>query len=157
MGVTDLPSLDHVWAELLGERRLAQSWDSSRMALRIPFKAATTDDEKLNMRTELTFKSPSVAQRGTFRDVTVSNITLCPDSDRAASEWARYQMVAQLTGVQTVKVYSALSDRVRGVFADWKIELPSRELLSQELAQDGAGGSRSRAFWAVQAALDWNL
>lgn len=155
--VTDLPPVDDVWAELLGTRRLARSWDSSRMALRIPFTAATTDDERLNMRTELTFKLPTVAQRGTFRDVAVSNIKLSPDSDRSASEWAKYQMVAQLGGVQTAKVYSALSDRVRGVFADWKVELPSRDALAQELAKDGDGGPRSRAFWALQAALDWNL
>lgn len=155
--VHDLPSPDQVWAEMLESRRLSQSWDSSRMALRIPFKAATTDDERINMRTELAFKSPTVAQRGTFRDVTVSNIKLCPDSDRAASEWAKYQVVSQLAGVQTVKVHAALTERVRGAFADWKIELPNRETLAQELAKDGNGGPRARAFWSLQAALDWNL
>jgi hypothetical protein len=155
--VSELPSKDQVWAGLLGSRRIAQSWDSRRSALCIPFKATTTDDERLNMRTSLTFKSPTVERFGEFRDLTVPDITLCPDSDQSASEWARYQIVSQLGGVQTEKVFAALSARVRGVFDGWTVQMPSRESLATDLAARHTGGPRSRAYWAIQSALDWGL
>lgn len=155
--VSGLPSMDQVWAELLAARRIAQSWDPRRAALHVPFKAATTDDERLNMRTSLTFKSPTVERFGEFGDLTVSDITLCPDSEQSASEWARYQIVSQLGGVQTEKVFAALTTRVRAVFDGWTVQMPSRESLAKELAAKSTSGPRPRAYWALQSALDWGL
>lgn len=157
LSVSELPSREQVWVELLGSRRIAQSWDPRRSALRIPFKAATTDDERLNMRTSLSFQSPTVERFGEFRDLTVSDIKLCPDSDQSASEWARHQIVSQLGGVQTEKVFSALTTRVRTIFDGWTVQIPSRESLATDLAAKQTHGPRSRAYWAIQSALDWGL
>ncbi len=153
----ELPSRGRVWAELLEARGFAQRWDSTRMALRIPFKAATTDDERLNMRTQLTFQSPTIGALGQFRDVTVSNVKLSPDSDLAATEWAKYQIVSQVGDVQTKNVFDQVSRRVRAAFDGWNVQPPSREALARELAGSGVGGPRPRAYWALQSALDWNL
>lgn len=153
----DLPDLGSVWHELLASRRLDRSWDHNRQALMIPFAAATTEDERLNMRTTLEFKSPSLNGVGSFRDVKVPSIRLSPDSTRAANEWARYQIIAQLNGLQTSRVFESLTQRVRSTFAGWDVELPSRDQLARQLASDTPPDARSRSFWAVQAALDWNL
>jgi len=155
--VAELPSRDQVWAELLSARRLSQSWDSRRQALRIPFRAATTEDERLNMRTQLTFKAPTVNRFGEFGDVTATDIKLCPDSDESAGEWAKYQIMSQLSGVQTERVFTALTMRVRAAFDGWTVQTPSREMLARELAGNGASGPRPRSYWALQSALDWGL
>lgn len=153
----DLPSPASVWDELLAAKRLTRSWDRQRMALMIPFAAATTDDERLNMRTTLEFTSPTIGELGTFRDVRVADVKLCPDSKRTATEWARHQVAAQVSGVQTKRVYDLLTQRVQTTFSDWGVVLPSREELAQELAASTRADSRPRSFWALQAALDWNL
>lgn len=153
----DLPSAASVWNELLEAKRLARSWDRQRMALMIPFAAAETEDERLNMRTSLEFVSPTIGEFGTFRDVRVTGVRLCPDSNRAATEWARYQIAAQVSGVQTKRVFDQLAQRVRTTFADWSVDLPSREELARHLASSTGVDSRPQSFWALQAALDWNL
>ncbi len=153
----DLPDLGSVWDELLASKRLDRSWDHNRQALMIPFAAATTEDERLNMRTTLEFASPSLDGAGSFRDVKVPSIRLCPDSNRAATEWARHQIAAQLNGIQTARVFESLSQRVRSTFAGWNVELPGRDELARQLAAGTRNDARPRSYWAVQAALDWNL
>lgn len=153
----DLPDAASVWNELLASKRLDRSWDHTRQALMIPFAAANTEDERLNMRTTLEFASPSLDGVGSFRDVKVPSITLCPDSNRAATEWARHQIAALLSGVQTTRVYEGLTHRVRSTFSGWNVELPSREELARQLTVGTRNDARSRPYWAVQAALDWNL
>jgi hypothetical protein len=153
----DLPSAASVWNELLDSKRLVRRWDRQRMALMIPFAAAETEDERLNMRTSIEFVSPTIGKFGTFRDVRVTGVRLCPDSNRAATEWARHQIAAQVSGVQTKRVYELLTQRVRTTFADWSIDLPSREELARHLASKTGVDSRPKSFWALQAALDWNL
>ncbi len=153
----DLPEAASVWHELLASKRLDRSWDNTRQALVIPFAAANTEDERLNMRTTLEFPSPSLDGVGTFHDVKVPSITLSPDSNRAATEWARHQIGALLSGVQTTRVYEGLTQRVRSTFSGWNIELPTREELARQLAAGTRSDARSRPYWAVQAALDWNL
>lgn len=157
LSVSELPSRDQVWAELLGARRIAQSWDARRAALRVPFRETTTDDERLNMRTSLTFNSPTVERFGEFRDLTVPGIKLCPDSEQSASEWARFQIVSRLVGVQTEKVFAALTTRARAAFDGWTVQMPSRESLAKELSEKNTSGPRPRAYWALQSALDWGL
>lgn len=153
----DLPDARTVWHELLASRRLDRSWDDNRQALMIPFVAATTEDERLNMRATLEFASPTLDGVGSFRDVKVPSIRLCPDSNRAATEWARYQIASQVSGIQTVRVFESLTQRVRTTFAGWSVELPSREDLARQFAGNTKHDARSRSYWAVQAALDWNL
>lgn len=153
----DLPDAASVWKELLASKRLDRSWDHTRQALMIPFAAANTEDERLNMRTTLEFASPSLDGVGSFRDVKVPSVTLCPDSNRAATEWARHQIAALLSGVQTTRVYEGLMHRVRSTFSGWNVELPSREELARQLTVGTRIDARSRPYWAVQAALDWNL
>lgn len=152
-----LPSRDQVWADLLGARNLSQRWDASRSALRIPFKATTSEDEKLNMRTSLAFTSPTLDRFGEFKDMKVPNIKLCPDSEQSASEWARYQLVSQISAVQTEKVFAALTNRIRSAFDGWAVQFPSREMLARELGDKGVNGTKPRAYWALQSALDWSL
>ncbi|MBK9126175.1 MAG: hypothetical protein IPM13_00020 [Phycisphaerales bacterium] len=152
----DLPDARTVWHELLASRRLDRSWDDNRQALMIPFAAATTEDERLNMRTTLEFASPTLDGVGSFRDVKVPSIRLCPDSNRAATEWARYQIASQVSGIQTVRVFESLTQRVRSTFAGWSVEFPSREDLARQLAGNTKHDARSWSYWAVQA-LDWNL
>jgi len=155
--VDDLPSRDAVWLELLRGRRMDHAWDARRGALRIPFEAATTDDERLNMRTSLTFTKPVLERCGAFDDLTVDGISLCPDSHGSASTWARYQIKEQIDGVQTHRVFSALTDRVRTRFQEWNVQTPDREELAAELAGGDKDGRRGRRYWALQAALDWSL
>lgn len=153
----DLPDPGRVWYELLASKRLDRSWDPSRQAIMIPFAVATTEDERLNMRTTLEFASPSVEGVGSFRDIKVPSIRLCPASKRDATGWARHQFVSQINGIQTARVFESLTQRVRSKFSEWSIELPTRDELALQLATDTRNGTRSRSYWAVQAALDWNL
>lgn len=155
--VDELPSRDSVWLELLRGRRMGHAWDARSEALRIPFDAATTDDERLNMRTSLTFTRPVLEGWGAFDDLTVDGISLCPDSHGSASTWARYQIREQVDGVQTHRVFSALTDRVRRRFAEWNVQIPDRKELATELAVDDKDGRHGRRYWALQAALDWSL
>lgn len=153
----ELPSRDAVWLELLRGRRMDHAWDAHRGALRIPFEAATTEDERLNMRTSLTFTQPVLERWGAFDDLTVDSISLCPDSNESATKWARYQLKAQIEGVQTTREFSALTDRVRAQFHGWSVRTPDREELAAELAGGDKDGRRDRRYWALQAALDWSL
>jgi len=153
----DLPSLDRVWYELLASKRLHRSWDDTRQALMIPFAAASNEDERLNMRTTLEFASPHVDGAGSFRDVKVPNLRLCPASDGDAIEWARHQIISRISGIQTARVFESLTQRVRSAFAGWDVEIPSRHELARQLATDAQNGTRTQGYWAVQAALDWNL
>lgn len=153
----DLPEPASVWHELLASKRLDRSWDDNRQALMIPFAAATTEDERLNMRTTLQFESPGLDDIGSFDNVSVAGIKLCPDSNRAATEWAKHQVAALLSGVQTKRVYESLTKRVRSTFSGWDVELPTREELARQLAVGTRVDTRTRSYWAVQAALDWNL
>lgn len=155
--VDELPSRDAVWLELLRGRRMDHAWDNRREALRIPFEAASTDDERLNMRTSLTFKKPVLERWGVFDDLTVNGISLCPDSDEAATAWAQHQIKDQIEGVQTERVFGALTDRVRARFQEYNIQIPNRDQLATELVGRDADGRRPRRYWALQAALDWSL
>lgn len=153
----DLPDRGSVWQSLLASRRLDRIWDHTRQALMVPFAAATTEDERLNMRTTLEFLTPSLDGLGSFRDVKVPSIRLCPDSSLAAREWAWHQIASQLSGIQTARVFECLTQRVRSTFAGWHFELPSREDLARMLATATRIDARPRSYWAVQAALDWKL
>lgn len=158
-GVTasDLPSTGDVWRALLESRSLDRCWDAVRTALCVPFEATTDDAERMTMRTALKFDSPTLDGLGEFHDLTVNDIRLRPDGDESASKWARHQLMAQLGGVQTRAVYAALADRVRSAFDGFDIRMPLREELLKELATSDDEGSHSRAYWALNAALDWGL
>lgn len=153
----DLPSRDAVWLELLRGRQMDHAWDAHRGALRIPFEETATEDERLNMRRSLTFRKPVLERWGAFDDLTVDGISLCPDSDEAATQWARHQIKEQIEGVQTHRVFRALTDRVRTRFQEWNVQIPDREELATELASGDKEGRHGRRYWALQAALDWSL
>ncbi len=154
-----LPEFDEVWMDLLRSKRLDRAWDTKHGALCIPFQAAKTENERINMQRTIFFKRPMIEGYLPFDDTKVSEIPLRPMSDEDASLWARYQLEKGIREVQTERTFQESTNRIRERFKDWKIDLPDRRTLAEDLARDIADGNghRSRTYWALWAALDWSL
>ncbi len=152
-----LPPREKVWMELLRSCRLHRAWDRKREALCIPFGDTKDEEERLHMRRSIRFKRPAIAGLDEFNSTKATNITLRPQSAKDASQWAQYQLKAEIQEIQTARVFQNLSQSVRNRFKDWKIDLPDREQIAAELAQTRHNGRPTRSYWAVRAPLDWRL
>lgn len=152
-----LPSAEKVWAQLLDSKQLTGAWNRERSALQTSFEALKNDDERNNMRIALRFESPTIDKCGRFSDLTVDEVALMPNSQQAAAQWSRHQLEAQLREYQTKRRYTELTQQVQARFPDWKVDLPDREQLAQQIEKRSKSSQRPRSFWALKAALDWNL
>lgn len=149
-------SLDQIWSAILHEEQtLLWRWDEDRQKLRVTFDE-TDETERETMTRDLRFESPEIPDYGKFETLTVRKVPITPATEADAQSWANWRLRARIRDYATSERYAKWRKEAAGPFDRYKIELPTRTELFDELWNPMVNRPEPPA-WRLAAAEDWNL
>ncbi|MCX7096310.1 MAG: hypothetical protein NTV43_00210 [Methylococcales bacterium] len=160
-----LPKLafSEIWQQMLKQQgwlqesdvdeQAAQYWSFAQQTLCIPYKDLS-ETEKSTFLKDYKLSKPVISGFGDFDDTLIDNIPIMPKDENAAGGWGfwlleqkvnDYMLSGQLEKEQ--QNISALKQ-----FAEFDLIFPEQQEFAQELRN-----SNPKAYWHLQAPLDWQL
>ena len=145
------PDFEAVWGACLGPR--AAAWNGRSLAVRF---ADLDDTGREVFEQTMRFAGISLPSHGSFRAFEVRRVPVRPKDDVDASAWANWLLVHGTHAYVRAADYRRRCDKVRARFEGYRVETkPQAELAA---AVRRANGERpGRAYWHLQAPLDWDL
>jgi hypothetical protein len=145
------PDFEAVWRACLGPR--AAAWNGRSLAVRF---ADLDDTGREAFEQTMRFAGLSLPAHGAFGAFDVRRVPVRPTDDAEASVWANWLLVHGTHAYVRAADYRRRCDEVRTRFEGYRVEMK----LQSELAATArrANGERpGRAYWHLQAPLDWDL
>lgn len=157
-----LPKLafSEIWQQMLRQQgwwlqnnQSAEYWDFAQQTLRIPYKGLSETEQSTFLK-DYKLSKPVISGFDDFDDTLIENIPIMPKDENAAGSWGfwlldqkinNYMLSGQLEKQQ--QNISALKQ-----FAEFDLIFPEQQELAQELRN-----SNPKAYWHLQAPLDWQL
>jgi hypothetical protein len=145
------PSFEDVWRASLGPR--ATAWNGRSLAVRF---ADLDDAGRADFEQTMRFPGLSLPSQGAFGAFDVRRIPLRPANDADASAWANWLLEHGTHAYVRAADYMRRCGEVRARFEGYRVEMKPQAELAAAVRQ--ASGERpGRAYWYLQAPLDWGF
>jgi len=145
------PGFEEVWRASLGPQ--AAAWNGRSLAVRF---ADLDDTGRETLEQTMRFPGVSLPSHGAFGAFDVRRVPVRPTSDADASAWANWLLVHGTHSYVRAADYRRRCDEVRARFEGYRVAMKSQAELAAAVRL--ANGERpGRAYWHLQAPLDWDL
>ncbi len=160
-----LPKLTflEIWQQMLEQQNWLQHagayeqpekyWDFQQQALRIPCKNLSNTEQSTFLKNH-PFSKPEISDYGRFNDTDIKNIPIMPKDEDAAGGWGFWLLEKKVNDYILAGQFEIQQQNISGLkqFAEFDLIFPEQEEFAQELRN-----SNPKAYWYLQAPLDWQL
>lgn len=148
---TPAPGFEDLWRACLGPS--AAAWNGRSLAVRF---ADLDDAGREAFEQTMPFPGLSLPSLGAFGAFEVRRVPVRPVKDVDASAWANWLLEHGTHSYVRAADYRRRCDEVRARFEGYRVEMkPQAELAA--VVRQASGERPGRAYWHIQAPLDWGF
>ena len=149
-------TFERAWPQILGQQGWLERWriqqQTQQAVLDVFYSDLKTDQERASFHKDYPIQKPYLTDLNRFDDTTTKNVPIAPATEQDASHWA-YWLLERNTNHYVLKGdFEVMQNKVAESFPDYKIVFPAQSDFAQPLHR-----SNPRAYWYLQAPLDWQI
>jgi hypothetical protein len=148
-------NFENIWQELLEGEDWWEDWNEENQTLAIEFEN-TVEQERQSMLGDFIFEQPYLEKFGNFEKLAVNKISFTPLSSLDAQQWAEWRLENSFNDYVTKTNFVTWQELALEPFSEFKIDLPSRQILAQNTWQDSKLNPTTTS-WHLIATEDWNI
>jgi len=136
------------WHQILQQQNWLTRWRTQQEVLDVSYQDLS-EQERASFHKDYPISKPYLTDLDRFDDTTINNVPIAPATQQDANHWA-YWLLERDTNQYVLKGdFETMQNKVTEFFPDYKITFPEQRHFAQQL--------RPRAYWYLQAPLDWQI
>lgn len=137
----------------LQNNQSSKNWDFTQQALRIPCKNLSETEQSTFLK-DYKLSKPVISGFGDFDDTLIENIPIMPKDENAAGSWGFWLLEQKVNDYMLSGQLEKQQQNISALkqFAEFDLIFPEQKEFAQELHN-----SNPKAYWHLQAPLDWQL
>jgi len=144
------------WQQILQQQNWLTRWriqpKTQQEVLNVAYSELETDEERASFQKDYPISKPYLANLNRFDDTTIHEVPIAPATQQDANRWAHWFLERDTTQYVLQGEFEVLQNKVAKRFPDYSITFPEQSSFAQQLRQ-----TNSRAYWYLQAPLDWQI
>ncbi|EDN71559.1 conserved hypothetical protein [Beggiatoa sp. PS] len=126
---------------------------TGQQVLVVSYDSLKSDQERASFHKDYpTIQKPYLANLGKFDNTIIKNVPIAPATEKDASDWVDWLLERNTNHYVLKGDFEVMQNEVAKSFPDYKITFPAQSYFAQLLRQ-----SNPRAYWYLQAPLDWQI
>lgn len=149
-------TFERAWPQILEQQGWLERWriqqKTEQEVLDVSYADLKSDQERASFHKDYPIQKPYLTDLNRFDDTTTKNVPIAPATEQDASHWA-YWLLERNTNHYVLKGdFEVMQNKVAESFPDYEIVFPAQSDFAQLLHR-----SNPRAYWYLQAPLDWQI
>jgi hypothetical protein len=144
------------WPQILQQQGWLERWriqqQTQKEVLDVSYPELKTKQERSNFHKDYPISKPHLTDLNGFDNTIIDNVPIAPATQQDANNWA-YWLLERDTNRYVLKDdFETMQNKVAESFPDYEITFPEQRDFAQSLRRNNP-----RAYWYLQAPLDWQI
>jgi hypothetical protein len=149
-------NFENAWQQILQQQGWLTRWRTQQQTqqgvLDVSYRELKTDQERASFHKNYPISKPYLANLDRFDNTIINNVPIAPATQQDANQWG-YWLLERNTNHYVLKGdFEMMQNKVIESFPDYEITFPEQSDFAQPLRH-----SNPRAYWYLQAPLDWQI
>ncbi|KHD11820.1 hypothetical protein PN36_28615 [Candidatus Thiomargarita nelsonii] len=136
------------WHQILEQQNWLTRWRTQQEVLDVSYQDLS-EQERASFHKDYPISKPCLTDLDIFDDTTINNIPIAPATQQDANHWAHWLLERDTNRYVLKGDFETMQNKVTEFFPDYEITFPEQSEFAQQL--------RPRAYWYLQAPLDWQI
>jgi len=149
-------TFDKAWPQILQQQGWLTRWRTQQQTqqgvLDVSYSDLKTDQERASFHKDYPIPKPYLTDLGRFDDTTINDVPIAPATEQHANPWAHWLLERDTNQYVLKGDFEIQQNQVAESFPDYEITFPEQRHFAQQLRQ-----TNPRAYWYLQAPLDWQI
>ncbi len=136
------------WHQILQQQNWLTRWRTQQQVLDVSYQDLS-EQERASFHKDYPISKPYLTDLDRFDDTTINNVPIAPATQQDANHWAHWLLERDTNRYVLKGDFETMQNKVTEFFPDYEITFPEQRHFAQQL--------RPRAYWYLQAPLDWQI
>jgi hypothetical protein len=139
------------WHQILQQQNWLTRWRTQQEVLDVSYQDLS-EQELASFHKDYPISKPYLTDLDRFDDTIINNVPIAPATQQDANDWAHWLLERDTKRYVLKGDFETMQNKVTKFFPDYKITFPEQSEFAQQLRQ-----TNPRAYWYLQAPLDWQI
>jgi hypothetical protein len=144
------------WPQILEQQGWLERWriqqQTQQEVLDVAYPELKTDQERSSFHKDYPISKPYLTDLDRFDNTIIDNVPIAPATEQDASHWAHWLLERNTNRYVLKGDFEIMQNKVAESFPDYEITFPEQSDFAQPLRR-----TNPRAYWYLQAPLDWQI
>ncbi len=143
---------ESAWHQMLEQQGWLTRWRIQQEVLDVSYSELKTDQERASFRKNYPISKPYLTDLDRFDNTIIDNVPIAPAIQQDANHWADWLLERDTNQYVLKGDFEIMQNKVAESFPDYEITFPEQSDFAQSLRR-----TNPRAYWYLQAPLDWQI
>jgi len=139
------------WHQILEQQSWLTRWRTQQEVLDVSYQDLS-EQERAHFLKNYPIQTPYLTDLDKFDDTIIDNVPIAPATQPDANHWAHWLLERDTNRYALKGDFETMQNQVTKYFPDYEITFPDQSEFAQQLRQ-----TNPRAYWYLQAPLDWQI
>ncbi len=149
-------TFESAWHQMLEQQGWLERWriqqETQQEVLDVYYPELKTEQERASFRKNYPIPKPYLTDLDEFDNTIIDNVPIAPATPEDAEHWTQWLLERDTNRYVLKGDFEALQNQVTKSFPDYDIAFPKQSDFAQPLRR-----TNPRAYWYLQAPLDWQI